>query len=87
MKLTPIGEHAARSASPARRARRFPRVFEPKTIWRYIHLVCGDVTTPEASERWRIWAPEGKEWCDPCGKWVKREAPYKSPPIPEEPLF
>jgi hypothetical protein len=63
----------------------------PKSIWRYIELECGHLTTPEAQELVRLWRPKRSlyycdHWPKPCG-WVKLKPKPKPKETSDEPLF
>lgn len=85
MKLTSPTASGAGYATTRRRVRPLP--YEPKAIWGYINLMCGHITTPEESYKYRQYrAGKNREWCGECQGWTSRK-PRPKTILPDQPLF
>jgi hypothetical protein len=66
-----------------------------RAFTRVIPLTCGHITYLEIDLQYANWRPRRKvkgrlvtvSYCETCGDYIQVEPPYKSPPIPDEPLF
>lgn len=91
MKITPPYD-AAPGVTPERRPRAreksFIETMTERRLCRTIYFVCGHQTDIASDDLYRVFAPSPKKhYCEKCGKWVEAKPPYKSPELPDEPLF
>jgi len=58
-----------------------------KELARYIHLVCGHLTTLQSAQKYSHWSRRGYVFCERCDNNIAVVKPRARPDYPQEPMF